>query len=228
MRSLLLAGTILGALALPTNAQTILTPADENLTGTGTFNGVVNGNVVPGLTSTITYTLLDVNVMSNTWTFGFALDNTTASPLASEVSAFGFRTTPDLEGATISGTTFTTALIDVNAPGGIGNVDFCASTGPTCGGGASGGVAPGDGIVSGQFTLDVEGPTTTLALSDFFVRYQAINGAGFNDASGVGFPGPGGVPFGVTPVPGPAIGAGIPGLLAAFAGFVGWRRLRRA
>jgi len=34
-------------------------------------------------------------------------------------------------------------------------------------------------------------------------------------------------PF-VAPVPGPIVGAGLPALLMAIAGFIGWRRSRRA
>jgi len=39
---------------------------------------------------------------------------------------------------------------------------------------------------SGTFTLSFAQPVTSATLSDFFLRYQSISGAGFNGASGTG------------------------------------------
>jgi hypothetical protein len=227
LKSLLLAATMLGALAASANAQTsILTPADEDRSGTGTFDGQINSQPITGLNTTITYTLLDVNAATDVWTFGYNITNTSGGNVtASRISSFGFNTSPDLIGATfISGDVFTQLIADPSGNvGEAGPVDLCIAANAGCSG--------GDGLVIGQadtgsFSLTFGSSVDQLALSNFFVRYQSIQLNGQGDFSGVGFPGPNGVPFGVTPVPGPAIGAGLPGLLAVL-GFGGWVYRRR-
>ncbi len=115
------------------------------------YNGIVDVTVVPGLSATITYTLADVNLATNTWIFNYALDNT--STINSRVSTFGFNTDPNILAAQVlSGTVFTN-VASGNVPQ-LGTVDFCLTAGPNCAGGSGVGVLPGDGIVTGSFSLD--------------------------------------------------------------------------
>ena len=60
-----------------------------------------------------------------------------------------------------------------------------AKTG-ACSGGGSGGLTTGQ-TGTGTFTLNFSQPLSELTLSDFFVRYQSITGAGnVTSASGAG------------------------------------------
>ena len=80
--------------------------------------------------------------------------------------------------------------------GGVGTIDFCNSAGSSCNGGASNGVDPGV-TATGTFTLDfADNATTTLTFTDYFVRYQEIDGPGVYGKSGVGF----GSDLSITPV----------------------------
>jgi hypothetical protein len=60
-----------------------------------------------------------------------------------------------------------------------------------------------------RFDLIVDGPGQSLSLQS-----TEFNGTTYN--------------FGAAPVPGPIVGAGLPGLLMAFGGIVAWRRRRAA
>jgi hypothetical protein len=113
---------------------------------------------------------------------------------------------------------FTDAIVDGNVPGGIGHVDFCASSGVTCPGGQGQGLNSG-GTASGTFRLDfgVAAALTQLVLDDFFVRYQGIAGSTLGTA---------GVGVEVSPVPIPAVGAALP-LIVGFGGYMGWRKRRK-
>ncbi len=209
-------------LALTTSASAAnLTIGDIGNSTTLTFNGLVGGTtLVPELGASLTFTLDNVNAATNTWNFSYNAANITVAPFTSEFSAFGFNTDPALTGVGATGL-YGKALMNVNVSGGIGLVDFCATAGPTCNGGASNGLVPGASAL-GTFSLDFAGSadaSTAIALSDFFVRYQAIGGPGYDGASGVG----------VVTVPGPVVGAGLPGLLAAGFGLLGlnWHRRRR-
>ena len=232
MRKLLLAATALCALAGIARADIILTPTQVGQSGVVQYNGVVNGNVQTGLTAAITYTLQSVNLANNIWTFGYAVDNT--STLNSRVSTFGFNTTPDFNTVGIIGGTVFTGLSSGNVPQ-LGNVEFCLTAGANCAGGGGGGVLPADAPATGSFFLDFAGSATNatqIAFTDLYVRYQSIVGSPFGD-SGTGFGGPGPTPFCVTPpcnvvpIPGPVVGAGVPGLLAALSGLVGFNYYRR-
>jgi len=202
MRKLLLATTAFIALAAPAGAVTI-TSADVGDTGTGTFNGLINGTTpVPELGGSLMLGLTTVNFNTNTWTFSYSLTNTTDAPWTSEISAFGFNVDPTLNSATSTGY-FPKAVMNVNVSGGVGTMDFCATAGPTCNGGGSNGLV-NDATGTGTFTLDFDGTansSTVITLDDFFIRYQAINGPGVSGGSGVGFGDvpPFGVPFSAVP-----------------------------
>jgi len=193
MRKLLWATTALIALsAAPASAVTITT-AQIGSSGTTTFNGQVNGNVVPGLSATLKLTLDSVDLLTDVWNFSYTFTNTTSTALFSSasISAFGFNTTPELVGVSSTsdrpgGLAFVAQFGNQQFPG-FAKVDFCDSAGANCNGGQSDGIDQGVST-SGTFALDfADDPNLTqITLFDGVIRYQEITGSGFNGASGIG------------------------------------------
>lgn len=172
--------------AAPALADTIpLTSANVGQSYTLNYNGFSDGTTVNGLTASTTFTLTGIN--GNQYTFNYSLTNTTSDPVNSRVSSFGFNTNPDITGASSTGA-FSYTTLNSSYPNGIGAIDVCfkdASTG-SCSGGGSGGLADGQ-TGTGTFTLSFAQPVSSLSLSDFYVRYQSVSGAGnITSASGSG------------------------------------------
>ena len=205
--------TALAGLALsaaPAMADTIpLSSANIGQSFTLNYDGFSSGTAIDGLTASTTFTL--TGVTGNSYTFAYSLSNTTSDPLDARVSSFGFNTNPDISGASSTGA-FSYTTLNSTYPNGIGSIDVCfkdAATG-SCAGGGSGGVLDGQ-TGTGAFTLDFASPLTSLSLSDFYVRYQSISGAGnITSASGAGTLTSSGSSGG-TPVPEP----GMVGLLGS-------------
>lgn len=184
--------------------------------------------VIAGLTGEATFTLTGVG--DNAYTFNYSLTNTSGDPIdSSRISLFGFNTDPDIASATSIGTFDQTST--GNVPAGFGRVDVCfkGSGGPNCSGGGGVGVDIGD-TATGTLTLNFAELPDQLTLSDFFVRYQSIEGDGApGSAIGRGTPtgssstSGGSTSTGGTPVPAPnalwLFAAGLAGL--------GWRFGRR-
>lgn len=182
----LIAATGLAFAVTPALADTI--PLDASKVGssyTFNFNGFSDGTVVDGLTSAATFTL--TGVTSNSYSFDYSLANTTSDPVNSRVSSFAFNTDPNISSASATGA-FSYATVGSSYPNGIGAIDVCfkdAATG-SCAGGGSGGLFDGQ-TGTGSFTLNFSQPLTSLTLSDFYVRYQSVSGAGnITSASGAG------------------------------------------
>jgi hypothetical protein len=167
----------LATIATPALADAItLTSGNVGQTYNFGFNGFSDGTTVSGLTSTASFTL--TGTTANSYTFNYSLTNTTSDPVNSRVSGFAFNTDPNISGATSTGA-FSYTTVGGSYPNGIGSVDVCfkdASTG-SCAGGGSGGLFDGQ-TGTGSLTLSFSQPLTSLTLSDFFVRYQSITGAG--------------------------------------------------
>ena len=223
MRKYALAAATLLALAAPAFAV-VLDADDVGLTGTTTLQGQVGGAPVAGLSGTLGLTFVSITGGGTIWNFGYAVDNTTSGGLTSELSGFGLNTTPNLSGATATG--LYSASVTTNAQLSSGTtIDFCASAGPTCSGGASNGIDPDDPIATGTFSLIFASAQTSISLDAAFGRFQGITGNGFSGDSGIGTNPDvcvGCVPF---QVPGPALGAGIPGMIAGALGL--WALVRR-
>jgi hypothetical protein len=172
--------------AAPALADAItLNPSDVGQSYTFAFDGFSDGTTISGLTSTATFTL--TGTTANSYTFNYSLSNTTSDPVNSRLSGFAFNTDPNISSATSTGA-FSYTTLGGNYPNGIGSVEVCfkdASTG-SCAGGGSGGLLDGQ-TGTGAFTLNFSQPLTSLTLSDFFVRYQSITGAGnVSSATGSG------------------------------------------
>lgn len=188
------------------------------------YDGFADGTGIDGLTSSTTFTLTGIS--GNDYTFDYSAANTSSAPItASRLSGFAFNSDPTIDSATSSGA-FAYTTTSSNYPNGIGTVDVCfkdAKTG-SCAGGASGGLTIGDSG-SGSFTLSFTQPISSLTLSDFFVRYQSIDGTNNppSSASGAGTLSSTSTSTssGGTPVP-------EPGMIGLFgAGLVGLALLRR-
>jgi hypothetical protein len=166
------------AAAAPAHADMItLTNGSVGQSFTVSYNGFTGSGEIAGLLGTATFTLTAAT--SNSYTFSYTVNNTSTDPITgSRISGFGFDTNPDISSATSTGT-FTTTALSSNVPN-IGTVDVCFKDGGgtnSCAGGGGGGVTQGDSG-SGMLTLNFDSATSSLSLSDFFVRYQSITGAG--------------------------------------------------
>lgn len=207
MRKLLMASVMLGALAMPAKAVTVLA-TDIGASGTTAINGVVEPfGVITGLTGTLYLEYTGLTNGGLTWNFDYTVTNTSTN-IDSRISGFGLNTTPNPVSGASTGL-FNTVQVGSQA-GFLGTVDFCATAGSTCGGGGGGGLLPGQ-TASGDFDLTFSVLLSQLILDGAFLRYQSINGSVFDIIGGSGF----GINTGVninplvSPVP-------IPGALVLF------------
>lgn len=207
--------------AAPAFADAVtLGSGDIGNTFTLAYDGFANGSTIDGLSGSTTFTL--TGVTANSYTFDYSVTNTSAAPITdSRISSFAFNTDPTIASATGTGA-FSYATLNSNYPNAIGTVDVCfkdAQTG-SCAGGGSGGLTIGQSG-SGSFTLGFSQPVSSLTLSDFFVRYQAISGTNNppSSASGSGTL----TSSGGTPVPEP----GMLGLMAGGLALMGLMRRRQ-
>lgn len=153
------------------------------------YDGYTQGTgVIGGLTGQGTFTLTGVG--TNSYTFSYSLANTSSNPITnSRISGFGFNTDPNISSASSTGV-FDSAASG-NVPSGFGSVEVCFKGGggsSNCAGGGGAGVNIGDSG-TGTLTLNFSELPDQLTLSDFFVRYQSIEGAGsMTSAIGRGTP----------------------------------------
>lgn len=208
------AAAVLAFTATPALADAItFDSSDIGTAYTLNYNGFADSTTVNGLTASTTFTLASIS--GNTYTFNYSVTNTSSAPITdSRVSSFAFNTDPTISGASSTGA-FSYTTLNGSYPNGIGSVDVCfkdASTG-ACSGGGSGGLTQGQ-TGTGTFTLTFSQPVSSLTLSDFYVRYQSISGAGnVTSASGSGTQSS----SGGTPVPEPGMLGLLGGALVATA-----------
>ncbi|MBW4480964.1 MAG: cistern family PEP-CTERM protein [Tildeniella torsiva UHER 1998/13D] len=158
------------------------------------FDVFFDGNVATvdttDLSAKATFTFLGFTAVGNRTEAAFQvlLDNTSA--VASRVSALGFDSSLGLLGVGNNndpGRTRVTGIF-TNDRGGafpnqFGDIDVCFTNGNTCQGGGNGGISMGDPAGTFNPVLAFLGSVNTFTLSNFGVRYQAIeNGA--RDANG--------------------------------------------
>ena len=186
MRSFIIASAALAGLAaaVPAQAALVLTPTSASL-GAGdvgssftiNYNGNTNGTILDGLTATGIFSLASVTNAGKTFVFNYSIDNTSTLPVsASRISIFGFNTDPNITSASATGL-FSGGLGSGNVPNGQPNVDVCfraGGGGGGCTGGGGGGELIADTAATGTFTLNFSNAPTTLALDNFYIRYQSL------------------------------------------------------
>lgn len=224
MQKILAAAVMVWAMTATANAVTV-NASDVGFNGTTNIQGYVdapNATSIPGLTGSL---FLEFNGTSNggrTWNFDYTVTNTSSGAITgSRISSFGFGTTPNVTSVQSTGL-FDLALTPTNGfpnvNGAMAIIEMCFSAGNNaCSGGD--GVTKGNNA-SGTFALTFANASPFITLDAALFRFQSINsGAPFNfhDASGVGFNTTDVVINPNVAVPGPAVGAGIPGLIAACA-----------
>ncbi|MBW4647572.1 MAG: cistern family PEP-CTERM protein [Kastovskya adunca ATA6-11-RM4] len=163
------------------------------------FGGNVNENNVTGLSSSAIFKFLGFTLIGTGNTakteaaFEITLDNTSSNGINSRTSALGFDVDLPLLGVgsqSGSGNTRSSGIFTNDRSGSFPNqfgaVDVCFTNGNTCQGGSNGGVKTADAPGKFTATLAYSGDVKKLALSNFGVRYQSIDGNGFNGASGTG------------------------------------------
>lgn len=177
-------GALSLGLAAPAAAEPIL--LDSSKVGdnfTINFDGFVDGgSAISGLSSQLRLTLN--SIVNGVYSFDYSLSNTAATndSVSSRVSSFAFNTDPNILGGTSTGL-FDQLDLNKNYPNGIGTVEVCIS-GANCAGGGSFGVFDG-GTGVGSLSLDFGSGVTAVSLTDFFARYQSIEGIkGVTSASG--------------------------------------------
>lgn len=182
------------------------------------YNGMADGTAIAGLTGATTLKL--TGITGTSYNFDYTVTNTTSNPVDSRISSFGFDTSPDISGATSTGT-YGNALLGGQVPTPFNTVDVCFKAGGSNSCSGSGGVLDGQ-TGSGTLSLNFASAPTSLTLSDFFVRYQSITGAGYvTSATGAGTITSSGGSTGGTPVP-------EPGMIGLFGmGLIGLALMRR-
>jgi len=238
MRSLLFAVTCgaLAIVAVPANAVTIGIN-QTGASGTTSLQGFVDvGNTatsISGLTGTLglTYTSGAFNAGTNTtaYNFNYTVANTSSgNTTSSAIGSFGLNTTPNLTNATSTGL-YNLALLNPSFPNvnGANVIEACFSAGNnSCN--ANGTVLTPGQTTSGTLSLIFAGNVSSISLDGAYLRFQGVDSTSpnLNGASGVGF----NSNVQITPfsaVPGPIVGAGAPGLVAACIALCGLHRRRR-
>lgn len=184
-----------GTIATPslTSPALSLGLSDLNKSFLINFGGNVNTQDVAGLSSEALFTFTSFKTIGSQTiaTFDVKLTNTSSGGIESRVSGLGFNTSGTLVSSSVSGL-FSKSHMNGSFPNQFGNVDVCFNSGNTCQGGSSGGVSSDPSLPgtfdsgSFSFALTLDGALSSLTLDNFGVRYQSINGNGFNGDSGTG------------------------------------------
>ena len=236
-KSMMMAAVLLAGAAMfsPASAVTI-NVGDVGASGTTSLQGFVDvgqtTQAISGLTGSL---FLQYNGVTNgglTWNFGYNVTNTSSgNTTASSIGAFGLATTPNATGAASTGL-YDLAILNPQFPnvGGHGaGIEVCFSDGNNSCNGNGTTLTEGQSA-AGTFSLTFGSQLSSLTLDTAYLRFQGINSTSPHLVGDSGVANNTNVVVNPTAsVPGPIVGAGIPGIIAALglAGF-GWRRRRRS
>ena len=175
------------AAAAPADAASYLFD-NQGDTATIDFDGFVgdSSGVIPGLSSSLTLTLLS-GVGTGNFLFSYELLNTsTAAFSGSRVSGFAFNSDPRVSGAFINLGDFSNIVASGgNYPNAINYVEVCVNNRNSCAGGGGDGATLTD-PATGQFTLSFGAPINGVTLDYFHVRYQSVPESLVSDGSASG------------------------------------------
>jgi hypothetical protein len=195
LRQMIIAGALLGiagvtspaAAAITINSNGSATITSDTAIGATlpvSFDGSENGIVIPGLTSSLTLSFAGVS--GDSYLFNYVLTNTSTAPTTSSaVTAFGFNVDPNA----ILASSTATGDFSVVSSGQVSqgyNLEMCFKNGQdnNCAG-SPGNLGVNVGTPgSGTITLGFSSLPGEITLSNYMVRYQAVNG----DGSAIGQP----------------------------------------
>ena len=230
MRKYLLAATMLTALASGANAV-VVNATDIGASGTTTLQGRVGPNAtsVSGLTGTLFLRLDRLEDGGTTWVFDYTVTNTSGgNTTSSSIGSFGLDTSPNLADADSTGL-YNLALLNPSFSnvGGANSIEVCFSAGNNSCNGNGNTLPIGSQPVSGEIELTFSTALMSISLDAAYLRFQDVGAISpsLSGSSGVGF-NVGDVVITPQAVPGPALGAGLPALLAGLFGLFGFNRLR--
>ena len=147
------------------------------------YNGIVDGDVIDGLSASSLYKLDSISLDGRTWTFSGQLTNNGSIDSRVSLAGFDAAVAIDVGGSSTSGDF--SEVSSGNMPQGL-NLDYCMKNamGNNCAGGGGSG-AINDQTLEFMFIVQLIDGSDILELSDFAVRYQSITGVE-QGQSGVG------------------------------------------
>lgn len=132
------------------------------------------------LSAQVTYTLQSLSGSTAVFTVGISNTTTAGQTGTNRLTSFGVGVlSPDLSGAQIDNSSIFNVKDGGNIPSGVGWVDFCATSGPTCAGGSSGGLYEAQSHTFNMTLSFVSSVTGGVSFDEpFYVRYQSIGSDG--------------------------------------------------
>ncbi|MFD1613351.1 cistern family PEP-CTERM protein [Sphingomonas tabacisoli] len=188
------AGAAAIGLTAPASAATVVLNAGSPKTFTMNFNGFTSAAQapLPGLTAKIDFSFL--GRVGNAYNFSYKLTNTSSAPIDStQLVIFGFNTDPNVSSVSTGANDQFNITASGNQPNGLASIDLCfkdaGQTNNCTGAQGNSGLAKG-AFANGTFSLVFNSVIDKVTLSDFSVRYQALNstqlGISGGSASGLG------------------------------------------
>jgi hypothetical protein len=191
---LAISGASVLGLSAPAFAETVTLNAATPTAFTLNFNGFNSAaqTPLPGLTAKLDLSF--TGRVGNAYNFTYKLTNTSSAPIDStQLVIFGFNTTPLVSSATTGANDQFNITASGNQPNGLASIGLCfkdAGQNNNCTAAqGNSGLAKG-AFATGSFVLNFANQLNSIALSDFSVRYQALNstqlGISGGSASGLG------------------------------------------